>query len=392
MSKEITISSFNKRYEKLQRFKQNILAIQSHIKKILMAGGLTYDGASLDLYLFEKEIDKAGSEIERLRGKRPLQGIFAAIIPYDVPVFLHAMYTAIPYLAGYPVVFRFPSIMKDLNEIYREALKGAGITSIEIETKSGKEFGKECIDSPEVVCLILAGAKEIVDHYSSPEIASKFKRLFLLGPTRPKLVLFESFEPERIRNIVEESLYSSGQICGLYKEVIVPEKIYNDVLDQMAHAFENIDFGSPENTVGPIRNKGSFEHAKRWIKEFKASPNYRIVIGGNVHEDPQLIEPTLVEVVGDIDHSIELFAPIMLIRKAKNNEHAIKLANEDKIHGLLAGIYAKDPVETHRYLGKLAQQHGIVLANATIMQNPRSDFKTRVFSANLEVCGSKAMS
>jgi len=373
LSKRITKQEISGRQQRLRRFANKLLEYGPEIIKISETGGLTEEGAHIDLNLFLREANTTISNAIRLEGRIALPGDVGIAVPFDAPNLAAMLYLDGAYLAGMPIHMRFPSGLDytgGLSDIWKDSLKSVGIDSIEIiQNQSGREFGQECISSPEIQHFLIAGAKELIDLYSSPDVANNFSTEFLFGPTRPKLCVLEEANIGDAIKTLRGSFLNSGQICGLYKEVVVAEKEYETFKNNAMELISSIPYGSFHDPVGPIRDSAVFEQGKKWLEHFKNHPDFKILVGGEVNSETNVISPTLVEVQGEIPDDVEFFSPIILLRKAKGDKEVVDLANQDKVHGLLAGIYG--PLGTaYKHLPELEKLHGLVYVNGSMYTQP----------------------
>jgi len=364
---EITEKEAKERYENLLLLGKRLFDRANELIELDVQGGLTFDGARFDIVLTKKQLDSAKTEIDRVVGRKPLPGKMGICIPYDLPNFLGIFYGAPPYMAGIPVELHFASINKSVAKIWDEVIKSEGIEGMKIDTKmSGRDFGNYCIENGEVRHFIIAGGEPVVDLYTSPQVTSKLDTVTVFGPTRPKVLIMDSNTIDYVKSC--NAMFDSGQVCGLDKEIIPTSKNYDYIKEQLKKMVQNTTYGTPKDTVGPIRDMPAFRRAVEILQQFKSNKqHYEIIAGGGYDEKAQVVEPTLVEAHSEIDPHISCFAPILILNKgAKNNPDAVIKAKHDNIHGYLVSVYA-DPIEAFEYEGLLKQDFGLVRLNSSIM-------------------------
>ncbi len=152
------------------------------------------------------------------------------------------------------------------------------------------------------------------------------------------------FEDADIENAVlhnsDNFLANSGQVCVAASRVLVHESIASKFIEAMKVAFEAAEKGMGdallESTVfGPLADKKQFDNVMRFLDESKAD-GVRILTGGERKgEKGTFVKPTVL-LTQDTNAKVykeEIFGPVITVRTFKNEEDAIKLAN-DTTYGL----------------------------------------------------------
>jgi acyl-CoA reductase-like NAD-dependent aldehyde dehydrogenase len=370
----VTLEDLKARQEQLYSLRDAIEKRKNEIIDIEVNGGLTLACAVTDVIMFNREVEAAASEFHLLEGKVPREGKIGLCMPYDMPTLLLAFYGFPPFLVGMDCEIHLPSVMKNLETVWSDALEEAGIENMKIvKGMSGKEFGRYCIENPDVRHFVIAGSQQIVDVYTRPEIYSKFDTVFIFGPTRPKALFLEDANLNKyLKETVFNAFFNGGQICAVSKQFVGTKRNYSDLRDGMVQyvgdAAKEGNYGSPENWVGPIKDKPAFEKAKQLLKRFKIDSKYRILVGGKVYDKDQIIQPTLVEALDRIESDIDYFGPILILDEADNDDDAVSRVIEDEVHGGFVYIFTEDLPKALWYEGLLRPQCNMVRINGDIMK------------------------
>lgn len=176
--------------------------------------------------------------------------------------------------------------------------------------------------------------------------------------------------------IVDGSIFNSGQSCCSIERVYVDEKIYDPFIEAAQKVLKDYKVGDPlkeDTQIGPVISKRSTETIEAHIKDAldkgarDATPE-----NPTFTELPPLgnfVKPTLLV---DVNHSMrvmmeETFGPVIAVMKVKDDEEAIELMNDSEF-GLTASIWTKDTDKGY----ELAQQveAGTVFVNRADFPSP----------------------
>jgi len=139
---------------------------------------------------------------------------------------------------------------------------------------------------------------------------------------------------------------NTGQCCVAAKRFILDEKIADTFLDRFRKELEKLVPGDPmeeKTTVGPLCTAGALNLVQSQIRG-AIQGGAKVLMGGQRLGRPgYFLEPTiLTDIKADNPaYYQEFFAPVALIFRVKNEEEAVKLAN-DSPYGLGGSIITKD--------------------------------------------------
>lgn len=181
--------------------------------------------------------------------------------------------------------------------------------------------------------------------------------------------------------IVDGSIFNSGQSCCALERVYVDEKVYDSFVEATQKVLKDYKVGDPlskETQIGPVISKRSKETVESHIKDAldkgakDATPENPTF--SNLPPKGNFVKPTLLI---DVDHSMtvmteETFGPVIAVMKVKSDEEAINLMNDSEF-GLTASIWTKDTDKGY----KLAEQveAGTVFVNRADFPSPVSPFQ-----------------
>jgi 1-pyrroline-5-carboxylate dehydrogenase len=137
-----------------------------------------------------------------------------------------------------------------------------------------------------------------------------------------------------------------GQKCSACSRAIVDQKVYDDFVDRLKSRVEGITVGPPERfgvDMGPVINEKARENILGYIEVGKNEG--RLITGGEKAEgEGHFLRPT---VIADVESTArifqeEIFGPVLAVSKARDFEHALKLANDSE-YGLTGAVYTQNP-------------------------------------------------
>ena len=170
------------------------------------------------------------------------------------------------------------------------------------------------------------------------------KRIALeLGGNAPLVILDDADLDLAVELTVMGRFLHQGQICMSTNRVIVDASIYQAYVDKLVKRTQSIVVGDPnkaDTLIGPIINQAQVEKIKKIIQQAEQDGAKLIVqseIKGNV------IPP---HIFVDVDPNSSLskdesFVPVLPIIQAKDEAHALQLAN-DTDFGLSSAVCTTD--------------------------------------------------
>ncbi|KAI3330891.1 aldehyde dehydrogenase [Ustulina deusta] len=150
--------------------------------------------------------------------------------------------------------------------------------------------------------------------------------------------------------IVDGSIFNSGQSCCAIERVYVDEKIYDPFIEATQKVLKGYKVGDPlekETQIGPVISKRSKEtieaHIKDALEKGAKDATPENLTFSNLPARGNFVKPTLLI---DVDHTMtvmreETFGPVISLMKVNGDDEAIQLMNDSEF-GLTASIWTKD--------------------------------------------------
>lgn len=210
------------------------------------------------------------------------------------------------------------------------------------------------------------------------EAASALKKVVLeLGGSDPYIILEDADINLAVDQCIISRLSNAGQVCIAAKRIIVVEKVKAEFESRILEKAKSYLMGDPQdpNTMlGPMARKDLRTKLHDQIQRSIAA-GAQCLLGGKLPDRTGYYYPATVLTNVTIDSpafSEELFGPAISIISAKNEEHALQLANATEF-GLAGAIFTQDLAKGER-LAKESIDAGTCTVNTFVASDPRLPF------------------
>lgn len=199
------------------------------------------------------------------------------------------------------------------------------------------------------------------------------KTVLELGGSDPFIVLKDADLEAAAKTAVQGRMQNAGQSCIAAKRWIVEKEIVADFTAAVKRVIQDIKQGDPSletTTMGPMARPDLAKDLARQLQE-SISQGAKLELGGT-YEGCNFAPTLLTGVTNQMTaFKEETFGPLAVIIEAKDEAHAIALAN-DTIFGLGAALWTSDLDKA----AKLATQieSGNVFINAMVRSDARLPF------------------
>ncbi|RFA34075.1 aldehyde dehydrogenase [Virgibacillus dokdonensis] len=304
-------------------------------------------------------------------------GVVGVISPFNFPFFLSMKSVATALATGNGVVLK-PHEHTPITggTMIASIFEHAGLPKglLNVITTEISEIGDDFVAHPIPRAISFTGSTKVGKHIGA--IAGKhLKDAHLeLGGNSAFIVLEDADIDLAVSAAVFSRFTHQGQICMSANRLIIHETVYNEFVEKYVAKVATLPCGDPKdpNTIiGPLINQQQVETTKAFITkaiEEGAKPILQGKIEGNV------IEPVIFT---DVTPTMsiakeEVFAPVVSILQASNDEEAISIAN-DTLYGLSGAIHTRD-VERGAELAKQLDTGMIHINDGTINDEPHVAF------------------
>ncbi|MFU2017410.1 aldehyde dehydrogenase family protein [Peribacillus butanolivorans] len=313
--------------------------------------------------------------------KEPV-GVCAQIIPWNYPMMMAAWKIAPAIVVGCSVIVKPASLTPLTAIVLGEICMEAGVPSgvVNIIPGPGSDVGNYLVEHPKVNKVAFTGSTPIGRDLMG-KASQTLKRVTLeLGGKSPNIV----FEDADIEAAIDGSLYgifyNTGQSCEARSRLYVHEDIYDEFVTRFVEKTKKLKLGNPldkETHVGAVIDQGQLDVIEKYVQSAIAD-GAEILVGGKQaviegFESGYWYEPT---VIANVNHDMdvvkeEIFGPVVVIMKFKDEKEAIRLANDTEF-GLGSALWTKDGGRATRVANQI--EAGIVMVNCPFSAFPGTPF------------------
>jgi aldehyde dehydrogenase (NAD+) len=289
--------------------------------------------------------------------RKPL-GVIAVISPWNAPINL-TMRSLAPALAlGNAVVLK-PSSDTPITgglvhaRIFEEAGLPKGVFNVVVGASN--EIGDPVVVHPSSALVSFTGSTPVGRAlFGKVGSSVNIKRFALeLGGNAPFVVLNDADLDRAAQALVVGRFMHQGQICMSANRAIVDAQVFDAFVEKVMARVRALKFGDPQdrNTViGPLVNQTQVKSVLAKIEKAKAQ-GARMLAGGPVRGSQRNIIPPHVFVDVETQYAIaqeESFGPVLPILRARDEAHALTLANDTEF-GLSSAVFTRDLERGRRF-------------------------------------------
>lgn len=313
----------------------------------------------------------AGAPAQRVVTYQPL-GVVLAIMPWNFP-FWQAFRAAAPALmAGNAMVLKHASNVTGCALAIERVFARAGVPRGVFQTVVVSGARAESLVSDERVAMVtLTGSTAVGRRVASLAGAAMKKGVFELGGSDAYVILADADLARAAELCAESRLYNSGQSCVAAKRFIVVERVRREFERLFVARLAARRVGDPRDDatqVGPLARADLRAELHEQVRR-SVRAGARLLLGGELPRGAGFFyAPTVLSGVrpGWPAFDEELFGPVAAIIPARDEAHALALANRTP-YGLGAAVFTRD-----RRRGERIAREQLAAGNAFVNEFVRS--------------------
>ena len=305
-------------------------------------------------------------------------GVIYSVQPWNFPVYQPVRVLAANLMAGNAVILKHASICTGSGLLLRDLCLEAGLPKDLFEViLVGHDLSDKVIEHKLIRAVTMTGSDGAGSHIG--ELASKNlkKTVLELGSNDAYLVLEDADIDLAVETCVQGRLYNNGETCVSAKRFVVTEAVYDDFVAAFVARMQRAKMGNPtaeDTELGPVSSQEQFDTLVEQVGK-SVEQGATLLCGGDPQEGEGYYYPATVLAdckPGMPAYNDELFGPVASIIRAKDDEDAMRIANDSR-YGLGGGIFTKDEDKAIR----LARDHfdtGMVRINSFGAADPNMPF------------------
>lgn len=305
-------------------------------------------------------------------------GTVLSIMPWNFPFWQLFRFAAPALMAGNAVVLKHSENVTGCALEIERLIHDSGIsTDLFRSILVVNENMKPIIQHDGIAAVTLTGSTRAGKMVASQAGEALKKTVLELGGSDPSIILADADLKQAAESCVNSRLLNSGQSCIAAKRFIVVEEIYNEFVTEFKKLMESKKVGDPfaEGTdVGPMAREDLRDDLHEQVQESIEKGAICTLGGEKLGAAGAFYPVTILENVtkGMPAYGDEFFGPVASIIKVKNEEEAIKVAN-DSSYGLGASVYSRD-VENAENIAAEQLEAGCCFVNEFVKSDPRLPF------------------
>lgn len=290
-------------------------------------------------------------------------GVCGMVVAWNYPFLLAAWKLAPALAAGNTCVLKpsefTPLTILRLGEIFQEEGLPEGVVNIVVG--DGRTVGQPISESKLVDKVAFTGSIRTGRLIAQAALGNLKKVTLELGGKSP-MVVFEDYDVETAVDYALYAIYcNAGQVCSAGSRFIVHEAIHDKFVERLVERAKKIPVGPgfDESTeMGPLvsaqQMKQVLDYIEIGIKEGATLATGGKQLSGGKYKNGYYVEPTLFTNV-DLNMRIvqeEIFGPVAVVQKFKDEKEAIALANGTDF-GLAGAVFSNDITRAYRVVKAL---------------------------------------
>lgn len=305
-------------------------------------------------------------------------GVILAVMPWNFPFWQAFRYAVPTLMAGNVCVLKHASNVTGCSLMIEKIFADAGFpkNAYRALLMQGKNM-EDVIGNDHIRAVTLTGSEPAGKAVASAAAKKVKKSVLELGGSDPYIILEDADLDLAVKTCVQGRLLNAGQTCIAAKRFIVVEKIYDDFVAGFEQAMSKQQMGDPrdENSaLGAMSSKGLRDDLHDQV-ERSIKAGAKCILGGEIPDkDGAWYPPSILINVteGMPAYDEELFGPVASVIKVKDEDEAIKVAN-DTSFGLGGAVFTQD-INKALDIARTKIDTGNMAINGFVKSNPALPF------------------
>lgn len=316
-------------------------------------------------------------------------GIAALIVAANTPIANLAWKIFPALICGNAAVLKAPEDTPGVGWLFTTLLHEIGLPPgvLNLVQGYGAEAGWALVQSPRIHLISFTGSTAVGQKIAA-ETATRLTKVSLeLGGKNPLIVCADADIARAVHWICLSAFSNAGQRCAAASRIIIVESVYEEVKAALLAKVGILKVGgSDEDDFGPVINERQLQQMLHAVSDAQSRGGI-ILCGGNrllgsSHAGGYYMAPTVIENLSPDDplSLLELFGPITVLYKVRDDAEALALANHSP-YGLTASVHTRDFDRAMRFTHAI--RSGVVSVNGgTFGSEPHMPFGGLGLSGN----------
>ena len=305
-------------------------------------------------------------------------GVILAVMPWNFPLWQIFRCAAPTLMAGNTMVLKHasnvPGCALAIEDIFHKARFPANIFRTLLVGSSQVDA---IIENPLIKAVTFTGSTPAGKAVAKKAGEMIKKSVLELGGSDAYVILEDADIEAAVTTCVASRLTNSGQSCIAAKRFVILESQREQVEELVVRQMRAAKMGDPmeeDTIVGPLARHDLRDYLHQQVLK-SIEKGAKCLLGGEIPEGRgAFYPPTVLANVkkGMPAYDEELFGPVAAIISVKDEEEAIRVAN-DTAFGLAAAIFTRDVAKGER-IAVNRLETGCCFVNALVKSDPRLPF------------------
>ena len=275
-------------------------------------------------------------------------GVILGISPWNAPIILGVRAIAVPLACGNTVILKASEICPRTHALIVEAFADAGFPEgvVNVVSNAPADAGEvvgALIDHPAVRRVNFTGSTA-VGRIIAKRAAEHLKPVLLeLGGKAPFVILEDADLDEAVKAAAFGAFMNQGQICMSTERIIAVEAVADAFVEKFQTKVAGMAVGDPregKTPLGAVVDLKKVQHCEGLVADAIAAGAVALTGGPS---NGVLMPATVVDKVTPAMRLFrdESFGPVVAVTRARDEAHAIELANDTE-YGLSAAVFTRD--------------------------------------------------
>jgi succinate-semialdehyde dehydrogenase/glutarate-semialdehyde dehydrogenase len=304
-------------------------------------------------------------------------GPILAVMPWNFPFWQVIRFAAPALMAGNVGLLKHASNVPQCALAIESIFLEAGFPEGAFQTLLiGSPQVDALLNDPRIVAATLTGSEQ-AGIQVGVGAAKRIKKVVLeLGGSDPFIVMPSADLDSAVASAVQARIQNNGQSCIAAKRFIVAESIADQFEKKFVAKMQSLKIGDPfdeKTELGPLSTPDAVKDLDRDVQK-SIEAGAKLLTGGHpIAGKGNFYAPTVLTNVpkGSPAYAEEFFGPVASIFRVKDQDEAIRLANDVRF-GLGASAWTNDDKERERFINEL--EAGMVFINKMVASDPRIPF------------------
>jgi succinate-semialdehyde dehydrogenase/glutarate-semialdehyde dehydrogenase len=304
-------------------------------------------------------------------------GTVLAVMPWNFPFWQVFRFAAPALAAGNTGVLKHASNVPQCALAIEEIFKEAGFPDGVFRTLMIRASDvKAVIEDERIAAVTLTGSEPAGRSVAATAGDCIKKSVLELGGSDAFIVLEDADLVETVKNAVVSRFLNAGQSCIAAKRFVVVDAVADKFVSAFKTAVESLKAGDPMDpttTIAPMARADLRNELHQQVQDSIAAGAEALTGCEPLPGPGAFYKPSILDQVapGIRAYDEELFGPVAIVIRAKDEHDALRIANESRF-GLGGSVWTQDISRGERIARQL--QCGAAFVNGFVKSDPRIPF------------------